>query len=151
MGGRHKVKKISYITDYSTWRSEFIFSKEINIRFSETDMFGHVNNTSAFIYLEEARIEYLKKCQLYLEIKNNKTIPVVVDLQCDFLHQIFFGEKITVFVKVDSVGTTSFDLHYLAENEKGDVCLIGRGRLVNFDVSVGKPLALTADEIKKLS
>lgn len=137
------MKEISYITDYPTWSSEFTFSKEINIRFSETDMFGHVNNTSAFIYFEEARIEYFKDRKLYLDITNNKTIPVVVDLQCDFLHQIFFGDKITVFVKVDTIGRTSFDLHYLAKNEAGVVCLTGRGRLVNFDLSVGKPVPLT--------
>lgn len=144
------MKEISYIIDYPTWSSEFSFSKDINIRFSETDMFGHVNNTSAFIYFEEARIEFLKDRKLFLEITNNQTIPVVVDLQCDFLLQIFFGEKITIFVKVDSIGRTSFDLHYLAKNEAGEVCLTGRGRLVNFDLSTGKPIPLTESDVKKL-
>lgn len=34
---------------------------KVNVRFSETDALGHINNTSYFIYLEEARMKFLKR------------------------------------------------------------------------------------------
>ena len=40
--------KASYIEDTQTWASEFTFSVQVPVRFSETDMFGHVNNTVVF-------------------------------------------------------------------------------------------------------
>ena len=33
---------------------------EVNVRFSETDALGHINNTSYFIYLEEARMKFFE-------------------------------------------------------------------------------------------
>ena len=48
--------KASYIEDPQIWASEFTFSVQVPVRFSETDMFGHVNNTVVFTYLEYARI-----------------------------------------------------------------------------------------------
>ena len=56
--------KASYIEDTQTWASEFTFSVQVPVRFSETDMFGHVNNTVVFTYLEYARIEYLHTIKL---------------------------------------------------------------------------------------
>ena len=33
---------------------------QISVRFGETDALGHINNTSYFIYLEEARIRFFE-------------------------------------------------------------------------------------------
>ena len=46
------------------WREEFSFKVPVKVRFSETDMFGHVNNTVPFTYFEEARMEFLKSIGL---------------------------------------------------------------------------------------
>ena len=89
--------KASYIEDPQTWASEFAFSVEVQVRFSETDMFGHVNNTVVFTYLEYARIEYLRAIKLMSKEGN---IPVVADIQCDYIRQMYFGETITIYVKV---------------------------------------------------
>ncbi|WP_369678806.1 acyl-CoA thioesterase [Planococcus faecalis] len=36
-------------------------SAPVQVRFSETDMFGHVNNTVPIAYFEFARIEFMKE------------------------------------------------------------------------------------------
>jgi len=144
------MKNISYIEDFKAWKESFTFSIDISIRFSETDMFGHVNNVSPFIYFEQARIEYLKEKELFSQIHDAPTAPVVADLQCDFLEQIFFGETIKLFVKTNSIGNSSLDIHYMALKEDGTVCLTGRGRIVNIDVATGKPVSFTEEEKQKL-
>ena len=62
-------------------------------------MYGHLNNTVPFIYFEHARIEFLKEIRLmnnWLDPKGD-TFPVVADLQCDFVKQVFFDEKLKIF------------------------------------------------------
>jgi len=140
------LNRIDYIENYSEWKEEFKFFIEVKIRFSETDMFGHVNNVSPFIYFEEARIEFLKHVGLFQEVELEQTIPIVADLQCNYLEQIFFGETIKLYVKINSVGNSSLDIHYMGVKENGNVCVTGRGNLVNIDVSSGKPVPLTEDQ-----
>ncbi len=45
------MSRYTYIDDFEAWRKSFYFHIDIRIRFSETDMFGHMNNVSSFIYL----------------------------------------------------------------------------------------------------
>lgn len=143
-------KYITYIDDFATWQKSFTYSVPITVRFSETDMFGHVNNVSAFIYFEEARIAFLKHKGLFHNDMQYDTVPVVADLQCNYMAQIFFGETIHMYVKVQSVGNSSIDIHYKAVKENGDICLIGRGKLVNMDSKTGKSVALTEEARKTL-
>lgn len=52
--------RATYIQDAAEWMAGFSFSTKVKVRFSETDMYGHVNNTKVFAYFEYARIEYFK-------------------------------------------------------------------------------------------
>ncbi|MFZ3576373.1 acyl-CoA thioesterase [Virgibacillus sp. DJP39] len=141
------MKSIAYIEDIEKWRESFSFSVPIKIRFSETDMFGHVNNVSPFIYFEEARIEFLKSIGLF-EMNSDNAVPVAADLQCDYLHQLFFNDKLDVYVKVNTVGNTSMDVHYMGINQDNRICVTGRGRLVYINPKTGKPVPLD-DHVKQ--
>ncbi|WP_052345808.1 thioesterase family protein [Paucisalibacillus sp. EB02] len=145
------MRKISYIQDLTTWREEFSFFIPIRIRFSETDMFGHVNNVSPFIYFEEARIEYLKSVGVFGDDANTEGIPIVADLQCDYLRQLFFQDSLRIYVKADQVGNTSFDIHYMGVNQEDEICLTGRGRIVYINSVTGKSLPLGENIKEKLS
>ncbi|MFS0672981.1 acyl-CoA thioesterase [Ornithinibacillus sp. 179-J 7C1 HS] len=144
------MRKISYIEDFEVWKGEFSFSIPVRIRFSETDMFGHVNNVSPFIYFEEARIEYLKSVGLFENSSHTEGIPIVADLQCDYLKQLFFQDSLRLYVKAAHIGNTSFDIHYMGVNQHEEVCLTGRGRIVYIDPSTGKPLKLGVSLKEKL-
>jgi len=144
------MKKINYIDDFDKWKSEFSFVTPINVRFSETDMYGHVNNVSAFIYFEEARIKFLEDLHMFTDISNEESIVIVADLQCDFHLQMYFNEQIQIYVKVNHIGNTSFDIHYMALNEKNEITLTGRNRCVYMNPKIGKPKALTDSMKEKL-
>ncbi|MFD1850121.1 acyl-CoA thioesterase [Oceanobacillus bengalensis] len=137
------MKSIDYIEDFDSWKSEFRFSIPIKIRFSETDMYGHVNNVSAFIYFEEGRIDFMNELGLADEMKRDQGAVIVSDLKCDYQKQMFFNDRIHLYVKANHVGNTSVDIHYMAVNENGEVTLTGRGRLVYIDVKTAIPKALT--------
>ncbi|CAM3925676.1 acyl-CoA thioesterase [Lederbergia lenta] len=146
------MKKATYIKDMESWKKEFTFFHEIIVRFSETDMFGHMNNTVPFVYFEEARIEYFKKLGFmnnWLK-PDNETMPVVADLQCDFFRQVYFGEKLKIYVKSSEVGTSSVELHYFGEKEDGSICFSGRGRMVQYSKKSGKGEPWTEEMKAKL-
>ncbi len=136
------MKKVSYIEDLVQWKKEFEFCTSTTVRFSETDLFGHMNNVSPFIYFEEARIAFLQEIGLFRDLREAIGIPIVADLQCDYDKQLFFNEMIRIFVKPAHIGSTSFDLHYMVINEAGEVVLTGRGRMVYVNQTTGKPMEL---------
>ncbi|API90776.1 MULTISPECIES: acyl-CoA thioesterase [Virgibacillus] len=136
--------RISYIEDLNQWRSSFSFSIPVTVRFSETDLFGHMNNTAAFIYFEQARIEFLKAVGIFDGNLNTDGIPVVSDLQCDFLKQLYFDQTVDVYVKAHHVGRSSVDIHYMVLDDKQEIALTGRGRLVYIHAKTGKPVSLEA-------
>ena len=145
------MSKINYIADLSAWEKEFTFSHRIKVRFSETDMFGHLNNTVPFTYFELARIEFFKHkgfMQEWVKIEN-ETIPVVADLQCDFMQQVFFDENLDIYVKANSIGNTSVDLHYMGKKDNGTICFTGRGTMVQMSKKIGKGVPWT-DEMRAL-
>ncbi|UOY94232.1 acyl-CoA thioesterase [Ectobacillus sp. JY-23] len=136
------MRKIDYIEDFSTWEREFVFFMPTKVRFSETDMFGHLNNKVPFTYFEEARIEFFKELRFMQEWtkKDAEAMIVVADLQCDYLKQVFFDEHLKVYVKVQSIGTSSADLHYMVKNDRDEVCLVGRSTMVQASKKTGKSL-----------
>lgn len=135
--------RATYIGELEEWKAGFSFYSEVSVRFSETDMYGHLNNTVNFAYFEYARIEFFKHIQLmndWLDPKG-ETIPVVADLQCDFVKQVFFDEKLRVYVKANSVGNSSMDIHYMMVNAKDEITATGRGSIVQISKVTGKPVA----------
>jgi len=141
--------KADYISNLQEWQEEFEFFVEVTVRFSETDMYGHLNNTVAFAYFEYARIEYLKQLGFMNWSTGTMTkIPVVADLHCDYLKQVFFDETLRIYVKAARIGNSSLDLHYLAKNENNELVFTGRGTIVQIDKSTGK--AIPWDEKEKI-
>lgn len=143
------MRKIPYIEDFDTWKEEFKFYTEIKVRFSETDMFGHVNNVSPFIYFEQARIEFMQAKGVFNLGDDFEAVPIVADLQCDFIEQMYFGDILKVYVKANSVGNSSIDLHYLGVNQDDKVCFVGRGALVNVNIKTGKPVRIP-DNVREM-
>ncbi|WP_100331769.1 acyl-CoA thioesterase [Bacillus xiapuensis] len=146
------MRKFAYIDDWQKWSENFHFFCPVKVRFSETDMFGHLNNTVPFVYFEQARIEFLNELGLMKGWLNgeNEGMYVVADLQCDFLKQVFFGEQLNIFVKVHRLGQSSCDLHYKGVNQQGEACFVGRGTLVQISRKTGKALPLSEDTKQKL-
>ncbi len=151
--GEIVLNKIAYIEDMNEWKKGFQFYQQVKVRFSETDMFRHLNNTVPFIYFEEARIEFFKHIGLmedWLQA-NSETIPVVADLQCDFIKQVFFNDELKVYVKAENIGRSSVDIHYMAVKDDEDICFVGRGTIVQMSIKTGKGVPFSEELKKKLN
>lgn len=145
------MKKVGYVHEMVSWEEEFEYFYPVKVRFSETDMFGHLNNTVPFTYFEQARIEFFKSHGFMQDwIKpENETIPVVADLQCDYLSQIYFDEDLKIYVKANSIGNSSVDIHYMGKKADGSICLCGRGTIVQISKRTAKGVPWT-DSMRSL-
>ena len=140
--------KANYIGDFESWALEFKFSVPLTVRFTEIDMYGIVNNAVVISYFEYARIEYFKHIGLMSDWLNplSETVPVVADVQCDYLKQIKYDEQLIIYVKANSIGNSSVDIHYLARNERDEVVFTGRGTMVQIGRISGKGVPWTDKE-----
>ncbi|MBA2873709.1 acyl-CoA thioesterase [Thermaerobacillus caldiproteolyticus] len=134
------MKNIDYIGNMEEWQQSFTFFHRIKVRFCETDMFGHLNNTVPFIYFEEVRTEFLKRIGFMGQWTSaqSEEIPVVADLKCDFLQQVFFNDELYVYVKVHQIGRSSVDFHYMAKRDNKEIVFVGRGALVQINKRTGR-------------
>lgn len=130
----------TYIRDYEEWSAGFTYAAPLTVRFADLDMYGIVNNAVIISYLEYARIEYFKHVGLMGDWMS-PTYPVAVvlaDVQCDYAKPIQYDEKLLIYVKVEKIGTSSVDVHYLGKNEKEEIVFTGRSTLVQIDKKTGK-------------
>lgn len=145
--------KANYIDNFQEWEKGFSFFSEVRVRFSETDMYGHMNNTISFTYFEQARIDYFRHLGILMPPvgeENVKSIPIVADLQCDYVKQVFFDDVLRIYTKIAQVGNSSMDIHYLAKNQKDEICFTGRGTIVQMDPRTGKSVPISEEEKTKL-
>jgi len=100
----------------------------VHIRFSDVDVYGHVNNVKYFEYFMEARILLLAR--LWRDVPEGTTEPVTVVAQTDVDYKlpiIFRPEAYDAWSWVSHVGTTSMTIE--SEICDGDTVL-SRARVV---------------------
>lgn len=122
----------------------------IRTRFCESDAFGHINNVSFFIYLEQARVDFFVDTHI-LE-KAEDWFFVVASLHCDYLKQASINQNLKVKTRVSHIGRTSVKLnHEILDVKNEDVIAKGEVVLVSFDFisQCSKPLSEQIVEILK--
>lgn len=121
---------------------------EIKVRFSETDLLGHINNVSYFTYLETARIDFIEK--IGLKINTDEHVFILASANCDFIQQGYFGQTLKINTRVSRIGTKSLVLaSEMFDKESGELIAKGESALVYFNRIEQKSVALTA-EIKEM-
>ena len=90
--------------------SDKLFSTNIDVRFSDIDALGHVNNAVFFTYFEEGRKHFSKKVFSVSDISDFKFI--MAHIRCDFLRPIRFNDHVILQMWVKDIGTKSFSFEY---------------------------------------
>lgn len=94
---------------------------EVYVRFCETDAAGHVNNTSYFFYLEEARTKFFKVLGFDRDTRESSLDFILASTSCDYLSQAYGAQMLKISTYVSNVGTKSFSLNHIitdVETEK---------------------------------
>lgn len=109
-----------------------IYESFVTVRFGETDALGHVNNTSYFIYLEEARVKFFQ--ELGYSMDTNEWEFILASTKCDFLDQAYFAQQLKIKTIVSHIGTKSFTLdHEICDAKTDSLIAKGNAVIVYFD------------------
>jgi len=87
-------------------RDQFNFFLDIQTRWADNDIYGHVNNVTYYSYFDTAANALLIQ-KTGFDIHKAKSIGLVVDSACSFFQELSFPEIIQVGVAIDKIGTTS--------------------------------------------
>ena len=118
------------------------------VRFSDVDVFGHVNNVKYFEFFQEARLAFLMSLGRPEDAATFGVVLARIDV--DYKRPILFrSEPYDIESWVTRVGTSSFGL--AAEIKDGDT-LLSRAEavLVTFDLETQRSRPLSAVERDRL-
>lgn len=115
-------------------------SVKIQVRFSDLDVLGHVNNSVYLSYFEMARVAFFSP--LMGEKWDWKKNGVILRKnEVEYLIPVLLHEEPEITIYTSSIGTKSFTLEYeLKVGEK--LCTIGYSLLVCFDAFNNKTIEI---------
>ncbi|HEX5114309.1 MAG TPA: thioesterase family protein [Pseudonocardiaceae bacterium] len=127
-----------------------VYVAEVRPRWSDMDVFGHVNHASTVTLLEEARIDLL-----FTEAGRHSAATmaegiVVARLAVDYHSPLVAdGSMVRVEISVRDLRAASFTLDYTVYNGRRNsdaVVATAETLLVPYDVNLGRPRRLTDAE-----
>lgn len=87
-------------------RGDYKVFYPINTRWSDNDIYGHVNNVVYYSYFDTAANRYLIE-EGGLDINGGDTVGFVVNSGCEYHAPISYPETIEAGVRVDKLGNSS--------------------------------------------
>ncbi|MFS0752751.1 acyl-CoA thioesterase [Oceanobacillus sp. 1P07AA] len=114
---------------------------EVYVRFSETDMLGHVNNTSYFLYFEEARTKFFKKVH---PNRDSSFGFILASIKCDFLKQAYGDESLKISTNISKIGTKSFHMQHILVNNQDEKIAQASAVIVCFNYEEQQSVAIPA-------
>lgn len=82
--------------------SEYPFVTSITTRWSDNDIYGHINNVTYYSYFDSAANLYL--IQHGLDIAHGETIGLVVESSCAYHKPLSYPTVLRAGVRVDKLG-----------------------------------------------
>lgn len=128
----------------------FKYKTTIEMRFTDLDMMGHVNNAVYFTYMEIGRSKYWEHA---IKWDWHKTGVVIGQASIDYLFPVLLNDKISMYIRTSRIGRSSFDLEYLLiknENGKEITCARGKTVCVAFDYQSRQATPIPENERNKM-
>ncbi len=123
--------------------AEIKFKHEVpvQIRFSDVDQYGHMNNSVYFSLYDFAKTSYFR--DVFGQDECKKFNVVVVNINADFLAPVFFSDDLIIETTVIHLGHKSFTMLQRAFNKASDVLKCQcRTVLVGYDILTKEPVEI---------
>lgn len=113
----------------------------IQIRFSDVDQFGHMNNSVYFSLYDLAKTTYFR--DVFGEQDWNKMAVVIANINANFLAPVFFSDNLVIETAVIHLGNKSFTLLQRVVNpESGMVKCECRTVMVGYNIATNEPVPI---------
>ena len=129
----------------------FTHSLPIQIRFSDIDVIGHVNNIIFLQYFDTGKADFMTTL-LGRSISWEEVDTVVANIDCAFIAPILWGEPIEVLTACTYIHDKSFKLLQMLRNSQtGEVKSVCETVMVAFDPDTQKVAPLKDEWRAKLT
>jgi acyl-CoA thioester hydrolase len=124
------------------------YTTQCQIRWSDMDAFGHVNNARYLTLFEEARTQLIARAAREEGLSGLLTGVVVARHEIDYLRPIDYQpDPVRIDTWVDEVRNVSFRVGYeMFDHDGGEVVARARTLLVPYDLDAGRPRRLNPRE-----
>lgn len=131
--------------------SIFVNRLPIQVRFSDVDVIGHVNNIIYFAYFDTGKAAFMTEL-LGRKVTWDEVDTVVANVDCAFIAPIFYGENIEVLTTCVDIHDKSFKLLQMLRNsDTGEIKSLCETVMVSFDPNTQKSAPLKDDWRQKLT
>ncbi|WP_442920770.1 acyl-CoA thioesterase [Mesoflavibacter sp. CH_XMU1422-2] len=113
---------------------------EIRVRYAETDQMGVVHHANYALYLEMARIEWLRKLGIsYKSMEENGIGLPVVSLSINFKKSAFYDDVIKVKTQLKKQPTALVNFDYILTNQNDELLCTAEVVLAFMDMKTKRP------------
>ena len=127
---------------------DFAHRHEVEVRLSDTDAMGHVNNARYLTYVEIARVAYYEHVTgnpLPIGAHGAEEGMILAEIRMTYRTPAFYGETLTVESRVERIGRTSFGMvHRMTAPESrygpGRLIAVADSVLVSYDYQQECPI-----------
>jgi acyl-CoA thioester hydrolase len=134
--------------------TEYLFHTPLTTRWSDNDVYGHINNVAYYSYFDSAANLYLIELG-GLDIIHSSVIGLVVESHCEFHVPLAYPTSLVAGLRVDRLGNraVTYSIAIFAEGEDqaaahGHVVHVFVDRATRKPVSIPPPLR---DALARLS
>ena len=113
-------------------RSDWRHFVEIQTRWEDNDVYGHVNNTVHYSWFDSAVNLWLIRKGL-LDLERSPVVSLVVETGCSYFESVAYPEILDLGLRVDRTGTSSVT-YGLGVFRKGSDATAAIGRFVHVTV-----------------
>ncbi len=94
----------------------YVFTHRIRARFAETDAMGIVHHASYLLYLEEARVEWLRAAgRDYATFRVEGYDFAVLEVFTQYVAPVRFDDEMTVRLRLSATTRSTFQVDYVVE------------------------------------
>ena len=97
---------------------QYQVSSDIQIRFRDTDMLGHVNNVVYVTWMELGRMAFTDK--FLPNIDWNKEGFILANVNIDFIDPVLLKDKVKVYMRVSKIGSKSITFECMITRDFGE-------------------------------
>jgi acyl-CoA thioester hydrolase len=87
-------------------RADFVHFLELQTRWDDNDVYGHVNNVVYYAYFDTVINRFLID-EAELDVLQDDLIGICVESQCRYLASVAFPDRIEAGLRVGKLGTSS--------------------------------------------
>jgi acyl-CoA thioester hydrolase len=121
----------------------FRFSISQPVVLRDLDGFDHVNNAVYLTYVENGRVAYLR--EIVGAVRRTEIGNIMASVALEYRAPLSYGDTVEIAVRVESIGTKSFQLAYRLVRTDGEVVAEASSAQVMFDFAADRTIPVPAE------